>query len=132
MTRLSQSVDTATALLRSTDLAAGAAVRELLAEHPPETTPVRDFLGARYDAGLAWIHFPVGLGGCNAPRSLQQAVNDEFAAAGAPALDPGRHGIGLGGGAHRSAGQEILGGAGGRAARDSAVHHQLWLGFTRP
>jgi tyrosyl-tRNA synthetase len=30
MTRLSQSVDTATALLRSTDLAAGAAVRELL------------------------------------------------------------------------------------------------------
>ena len=73
-----------------------AAVRELLAEHPPETTPVRDFLGARYDAGLAWIHFPVGLGGCNAPRSLQQAVNDEFTAAGAPALDPGRHGIGLG------------------------------------
>ncbi|WP_042403866.1 acyl-CoA dehydrogenase family protein [Streptacidiphilus carbonis] len=73
-----------------------AAVRELLAAHDPTTTPVADFLGARYDAGLAWIHFPVGLGGRNAPRSLQQAVNEEFAVAGAPVLDPGRHGIGLG------------------------------------
>ena len=73
-----------------------AAVRKLLAEHDPVRTPVADFLGARYDAGLAWIHFPEGLGGLAAPRSLQQAVNDEFAAAGAPTLDPGRHGIGLG------------------------------------
>ncbi|MFC1404234.1 MULTISPECIES: acyl-CoA dehydrogenase family protein [Streptacidiphilus] len=73
-----------------------AAVRELLAEHDPVRTPVAEFLGARYDAGLAWIHFPEGLGGRAAPRSLQQAVNDEFAAAGAPTLDPGRHGIGLG------------------------------------
>ena len=79
-----------------TETALRAAVRELLAEHDPATTPVADFLGARYDAGLAWIHFPVGLGGLAAPRSLQQAVNDEFAAAGAPTLDPGRHGIGLG------------------------------------
>ena len=73
-----------------------AAVRDLLAAHDPATTPVRDFLGARYDAGLAWIHFPVGHGGLGAPRSLQQTVNEEFAAAGAPTLDPGRHGIGLG------------------------------------
>ena len=73
-----------------------AAVRALVAAHDPTTTPVREFLGARYDAGLAWIHFPVGHGGLGAPRSLQQAVNDEFAAAGAPTLDAGRHGIGLG------------------------------------
>ena len=79
-----------------TETALRAAVRELLAEHDPASTPVADFLGARYDAGLAWIHFPVGLGGLAAPRSLQQAVNDEFTAAGAPTLDPGRHGIGLG------------------------------------
>ncbi|MFC1412567.1 acyl-CoA dehydrogenase family protein [Streptacidiphilus sp. N1-12] len=72
------------------------AVRELLAAYDPVTTPVGEFLGARYDAGLAWIHFPVGHGGLGAPRSLQQGVNDAFAAAGAPALDPGRHGIGLG------------------------------------
>ncbi|MHA6758988.1 acyl-CoA dehydrogenase family protein [Streptacidiphilus sp. PAMC 29251] len=72
------------------------AVQELLAAHDPLTTPVGEFLGARYDAGLAWIHFPVGHGGLGAPRSLQQGVNDAFAAAGAPTLDPGRHGIGLG------------------------------------
>ncbi|MEY9966108.1 alkylation response protein AidB-like acyl-CoA dehydrogenase [Streptacidiphilus sp. MAP12-16] len=72
------------------------AVRELLAAHDPASTPTAEFLGARYDAGLAWIHFPVGLGGLGAPRSLQQLVNEEFAAAGAPTLDPGRHGIGLG------------------------------------
>ena len=72
------------------------AVRELLDAHDPTTTPTAEFLGARYDAGLAWIHFPVGFGGLGAPRALQQSVNDAFAAAGAPALDPGRHGIGLG------------------------------------
>jgi alkylation response protein AidB-like acyl-CoA dehydrogenase len=73
-----------------------AAVRELLDAHDPLTTPAAAFLGARYDAGLAWIHFPVGFGGLGAPRALQQWVNDEFAAAGAPTLDTGRHGIGLG------------------------------------
>ena len=73
-----------------------AAVRTLLAAHDPATTPTAEFLGARYDAGLAWVHFPVGFGGLGAPRALQQLVNEEFAAAGAPALDSGRHGIGLG------------------------------------
>jgi alkylation response protein AidB-like acyl-CoA dehydrogenase len=72
------------------------AVRELIAAHDPATTPVQEFLGARYDAGLAWVHFPVGHGGLGAPRPLQQVVNEELAAAGAPSLDPGRHGIGLG------------------------------------
>ncbi|WP_034091276.1 acyl-CoA dehydrogenase family protein [Streptacidiphilus albus] len=72
------------------------AVQALLATHDPATTPVAEFLGARYDAGLAWIHFPAGFGGLGAPRALQQLVNEEFAAAGAPVLDPGRHGIGLG------------------------------------
>ncbi|QMU69270.1 acyl-CoA dehydrogenase family protein [Streptacidiphilus sp. P02-A3a] len=73
-----------------------AAVQRLLAAHDPAHTPAAEFLGARYDAGLAWIHFPVGSGGLGAPRALQQLVNDEFTAAGAPVLDSGRHGIGLG------------------------------------
>ena len=72
------------------------AVSDLLAAHDPATTPVADFLGARFDAGLAWVHFPEGLGGRSAPRAVQQEVNDAFAAAGAPTLDSGRHGIGLG------------------------------------
>ena len=27
----------------------------LLAEHDPSTTPAREFLGAQFDAGLAWV-----------------------------------------------------------------------------
>ncbi|WP_344322141.1 acyl-CoA dehydrogenase family protein [Streptomyces macrosporus] len=71
-------------------------VRELLAAHDPATTDRLDFLRARYDAGLAWVHFPHGLGGLDAPRTLQAVVDAELAAAGAPDNDPGRNGIGLG------------------------------------
>ncbi|MBK3589930.1 acyl-CoA dehydrogenase family protein, partial [Streptomyces sp. MBT57] len=69
---------------------------ELLAAHPPATTGRSDFLKARFDAGLAWVHYPEGLGGLDAPRSLQQVVDAELAAADAPDNDPRRIGIGLG------------------------------------
>lgn len=71
-------------------------VRDLLAGHPPDTTPRPDFLRARFDAGLAWVHFPAGLGGLDAPRAEQSIVDAELAAAGAPDNDPRRIGIGLG------------------------------------
>lgn len=71
-------------------------VRALLDEHDPATTEPLDFLRARFDAGLAWVHFPVGLGGLGAPRALQAVVDAELAAAGAPDNDPRRIGIGLG------------------------------------
>ncbi|MEU8730349.1 MULTISPECIES: acyl-CoA dehydrogenase [Streptomyces] len=70
--------------------------RELLAAHPPATTDRLDFLRARFDAGLAWVHYPHGLGGLGAPRSLQAVVDAELAAEGAPDNDPRRIGIGLG------------------------------------
>lgn len=70
--------------------------KELLASRPPATTDRTDFLKARFDAGLAWVHYPVGLGGLGAPRSLQAVVDAELAAAGAPDNDPRRIGIGLG------------------------------------
>ncbi|MFJ8448458.1 acyl-CoA dehydrogenase family protein [[Kitasatospora] papulosa] len=70
--------------------------QELLAACPPATTDRTDFLEARFDAGLAWVHYPVGLGGLDAPRSLQPVVDAELAAAGAPDNDPRRIGIGLG------------------------------------
>ncbi|MCW7944002.1 acyl-CoA dehydrogenase [Streptomyces hygroscopicus] len=70
--------------------------RELLAAHPPATIGRRDFLEARFDAGLAWVHYPEGLGGLGAPRSLQAVVDAELEAAGAPDNDPRRIGIGLG------------------------------------
>lgn len=69
---------------------------ELLAAHPPGTNGRLEFLRARFDAGLAWVHFPRGLGGLDAPRSLQAVVDAELEAAGAPGNDPGRIGIGLG------------------------------------
>jgi alkylation response protein AidB-like acyl-CoA dehydrogenase len=70
--------------------------RELLAVHPPATTDRLDFLRARFDAGLAWVHCPEGLGGLGAPRTLQAVVDEELRAAGAPDNDPRRIGIGLG------------------------------------
>lgn len=70
--------------------------KELLAAHPPATTERLDFLRARFDAGLAWVHYPQGLGGLGVPRSLQSVVDAELAAAGAPDNDPRRIGIGLG------------------------------------
>ncbi|MCQ4208632.1 acyl-CoA dehydrogenase family protein [Streptomyces longispororuber] len=70
--------------------------QEFLAAHPPATTPRADFLDARFDAGLAWVHYPEGLGGLGVPRSLQAVVDAELEAAGAPDNDPRRNGIGLG------------------------------------
>ncbi|MDH6123780.1 acyl-CoA dehydrogenase family protein [Kitasatospora sp. GP82] len=73
-----------------------ARVGALLAEYDPAATGRADFLRARFDAGLAWVHFPAGLGGLGAPRALQALVDAELAAAGAPDNDPRRIGIGLG------------------------------------
>ena len=66
--------------------------RDFLLGHDPATLPRLDFLRARFDAGLAWVHYPPGLGGLGLPRSLQSVVDAEFAAAGAPDNDPIRNG----------------------------------------
>ncbi|GII22021.1 acyl-CoA dehydrogenase family protein [Planosporangium mesophilum] len=71
-------------------------VRDFLQRHDPATMDRLEFLRARFDAGLAWISYPEGLGGLGAPRSLQPVVDNEFAAAGAPDNDPMRIAIGLG------------------------------------
>jgi alkylation response protein AidB-like acyl-CoA dehydrogenase len=71
-------------------------VRTFLAEHDPHEMPAQDFLNARFDAGLAWVHYPEGLGGLGLSRSLQQIVDAEFAAAGAPGHNADRNAIGLG------------------------------------
>ena len=71
-------------------------VREFLAAHDPATTERQDFVRARFDAGLAWVHYPAGLGGQGLPRTLQKVVDAEFAAVNAPSNRPERNGIGLG------------------------------------
>jgi alkylation response protein AidB-like acyl-CoA dehydrogenase len=71
-------------------------VRAFLADHDPATTDRLDFVRARFDAGLAWVHYPAGLGGQGLPRTLQKVVDAEFTAAEAPTNRPERNGIGLG------------------------------------
>ena len=71
-------------------------VRDFLAKNDPATTDRVDFLRARFDAGLAWVHYPPGLGGQGLPRVLQQAVDAGFTDAGAPGNNPEKIGIGLG------------------------------------
>ncbi len=85
-------------MLTEADQAAGLRqqVREFLAGHDPAAMPPLEFLRARFDAGLAWVHYPAGLGGQGLPRSFQAAVDADFAAAGAPDNNPSRIGIGLG------------------------------------
>jgi alkylation response protein AidB-like acyl-CoA dehydrogenase len=99
----------------------GAAVRRLLADWDPATTEPGEFLRARFDAGLAWVHYPVGLGGLGAPRALQAEVDAELAAAGAPGNDPRRIGIGLG-----MAAPTIL--AYGTAEQKARFLRPLWTG----
>ncbi|WP_406693111.1 acyl-CoA dehydrogenase family protein [Saccharopolyspora sp. ID03-671] len=71
-------------------------VEEFLAAHPPKSTDRLEFLRARFDAGLAWVHFPEGLGGLGAARELQADVDAAFAEAGAPDNQPHLNVIGLG------------------------------------
>lgn len=71
-------------------------VQELLDRHPPASTETREFLGAQYDAGLAWVHLPVGFGGLGLPRAAQEKVDLELAAAGAPVGGTPKNYIGMG------------------------------------
>ncbi|HSE10572.1 MAG TPA: acyl-CoA dehydrogenase family protein [Nocardioidaceae bacterium] len=76
------------------DLAAR--VEQLLSTYPPATTDRLDFLRARFDAGLAWVHFPEGLGGLGLARGFQAYVDQLLDEAGAPDNEPRKIGIGLG------------------------------------
>jgi alkylation response protein AidB-like acyl-CoA dehydrogenase len=58
--------------------------QELIRDFPPAKTSVVEFLGAQFDRGLAWVHFPVGLGGLGISPKLQKVVNECVFAAGAP------------------------------------------------
>ena len=71
-------------------------VRAFLAEHDPAETGKQDFNNARFDAGLAWVHYPEGLGGLGASRTLQNVVDAESVAADAPGHNAELNAIGLG------------------------------------
>jgi alkylation response protein AidB-like acyl-CoA dehydrogenase len=68
---------------------------DLLAKHDPKDTPPAEFLGAQYDLGLAWVHFPSGFGGLGLSPKLQNTINGKLFARGAP-IPYGRNPIGYG------------------------------------
>lgn len=74
-------------------------VDQLLAQHPPSTTDDQAFWGAQFDAGLAWVDFPVGRGGLGLSPSLGPVVRSRIAAAGGPMHNVEINVIGIGMGA---------------------------------
>ncbi|MFM8484549.1 MAG: acyl-CoA dehydrogenase, partial [Actinomycetota bacterium] len=65
-----------------------AAIDQLLAAHDPKTTDNISFRGARYDHGLAWVHFPEGFGGLGVRPELNRLVEERLRKAGAQPQDP--------------------------------------------
>jgi alkylation response protein AidB-like acyl-CoA dehydrogenase len=65
-----------------------AAIDALLAEHDPSRLADREFRGARFDAGLAWVHFPEGHGGLGVRPELNRLVEQRVREAGARPTDP--------------------------------------------
>lgn len=61
-----------------------ALVDDLLEKFPPKTTDTITFLGAQFDRGLGWVHFPVGLGGLGISPKHQKLVNERVSKAGGP------------------------------------------------
>ena len=53
--------------------------RALLDEIHPERSDAFTFRRAQYDHGLAWVHFPEGLGGLGVSPKLNAVVTDEIA-----------------------------------------------------
>jgi alkylation response protein AidB-like acyl-CoA dehydrogenase len=65
-----------------------AALGELLADYDPSVTDIVTFRGARYDKGLAWVHFPLGFGGMGLRPELNRLVEQRLHKAGARSVDP--------------------------------------------
>jgi len=75
------------------------AVATLLADHPPATTEPKEFWGAQFDAGLAWVDFPVGDGGLGVSPRHREFVNRSLEEAGAPTWNRSANILGIGMGA---------------------------------
>ena len=71
-----------------------ARVDRLLADHDPTASDPVAFRAAQYDLGLAWVWFPEGFGGLDAPPELQRRVDERLRAAGVRAPEAARSGFG--------------------------------------
>jgi alkylation response protein AidB-like acyl-CoA dehydrogenase len=74
-------------------------IDRLISRHDPRATPPEEFWGRQFDAGLAWINFPVGHGGLGLAPGLQAIVNDRLAEENVSRLNIARNVIGHGMGA---------------------------------
>lgn len=59
-------------------------IDRFLEDNPPATTDTHQFWGAQFDAGLAWVHFPVGYGGLGLNPKLAERLDARLGEAGAP------------------------------------------------
>lgn len=60
-------------------------IEMLLDRHNPRRTNDKEFRGAQYDLGLAWVHFPEGWGGLGLPARHQKTIDAAMRSAGAEA-----------------------------------------------
>jgi len=74
----------ATEVLSAEEIHVAELTDQLIAQHPPASTAAIAFLGAQFDLGLAWVHFPVGHGGLGVSPKFQKIVNEKIARAGGP------------------------------------------------
>lgn len=100
-------------------------VDELMARHPPEETPDREFWGAQYDMGLAWAWHPEGFGGLGLERRHQARINQRLEDGGASIENRRRNllGIAMGAGvldAHATDTQK------GRWLRPMFTNEEIW------
>ena len=72
------------------------AVDGLLADFPPGTTDPKEFWAAQFDAGLAWVDFPVGDGGLGVSPSHRATVERQLVDAGAPTWNRAANVLGIG------------------------------------
>ena len=64
------------------------ALDAFLSDNDPRAMSDIEFRGARYDAGLAWVHFPVGFGGLGLRPDLNKVIDQRCRVAGAAPTDP--------------------------------------------
>lgn len=75
------------------------AIEALFAQAPPSETDETTFWGAQFDHGLAWVHFPEGLGGLGVSPRWQAEVDRRIVDAGGSTANRARNVLGIGMGA---------------------------------
>ena len=75
------------------------AIETLLGEYPPDATEPGVFWGAQFDAGLAFVDFPVGHGGLGVSPKFRELIARKLSEAGAPTWNRTANVLGIGMGA---------------------------------